>query len=115
MQKMHWLIVVLFLSCAGWGRQCSSYNAERFGSDWIVLQYGFDGRPINCWVLKETSMDNEAHSDGIYWKDADTGHLVHVAGWYNRIQIEKGGKESAAKLLGIDLTQCVNGRYGAVK
>lgn len=112
MKTHRWLLVLLFLSCAGWSRSCSSCNAQSFGSDWIVLQYGMDGKPINCWVLKSTSIANEQTSDGIYWQDRETGHLIHISGWYNRIQIEKGYKGSAAELLGIDLEKCINGKYG---
>ena len=109
------LLLLYMMGCAGWGRQCSSCTAESFGADWIVLQYGMDGKPINCWVLEDTSIDNEGASDGIYWLDRNEGHLVHISGWYNRVQLGSGknSKETAAKLLGIDLKQCVNGRYGA--
>ena len=107
------LLLLCFAGCAGFGRQCSSYNAENFGSDWIIVQYGIDGKPFNCWVLKETSVANETGTDGLYWKDSETKHLVHISGWYNRVQVERGDKGSAAELLGIDLTRCINGRYGA--
>lgn len=113
-KRNKWLILVLFVGgCASWGRQCSACNAETFGTDWIVLQYGFDGKPINCWQLTDTSIDNEGASDGIYWLDRDEGHLVHISGWYNRVQVNNGKKDDAAKLLGVDLKLCTKGKYGA--
>jgi hypothetical protein len=107
------ILTCLFVSgCAGWGRSCSSWQAENFGTDWIVVQYRMDGAPINCWVLHSTSITNEDKSDGIYWKDPTSGHLVHISGWYNRIQVDSGNFQQAANLLGIEIQACVNGKYG---
>lgn len=111
--KRKWLYLVLFLmtSCAGFNRGCASCNAGAFGSDWIVVQYKMDGTPINCWRLHDTSVSNEQQTDGIYWLDPESNHLVHISGWYNRVQIKNANFESAAKLIGIDLNKCQNGRY----
>lgn len=106
------LVLLLLTGCAGFNRGCSSFNAQAFGSDWIVLQYGFDGKPINCWQLKNTSISNEEHSDGIYWLDSHSGHLVHISGWYNRVQVAQGRYDEAAKAIGVDLGKCVGGKYG---
>ena len=106
------IIAMLFIAgCAGMRRGCSSWYASSFGSDWIIVQYRFDGTPINCWKLEDTSVDNEGQSDGIYWKDGHSGHLVHIAGWYNRVQIANRDFKNAAELLGVDLAKCGNGRY----
>lgn len=112
------LLVVLLVSmaigtnsCAGWSRGCSSCTAESFGSDWIVVQYGYDGVPINCWKLVNASIANEGSSDGIYWVDTQTGHLIHISGWYNRVQVTGGRFEEAAKLLGVELEKVKNGKY----
>lgn len=106
-----WLLVVALAGCASLNRGCSSWNAEQFGSDWIVVQYKFDGNPINCWTLRDVSITNETGSDGIYWKDTSTGHLVHISGWYNRVQVKGERFDEAAVLLGVVAKKCGNGVY----
>lgn len=105
--------LVLFVAsgCAGWARHCDSTVADYAGADWIVVQYAADGHPINCWKLNNTSIGNEHQSDGIFW--TSHGHLVHISGWYNRIQVRSSAFDDAAVLLGVDLKRCVNGRYAA--
>jgi len=108
------LILVGMLSltaCAGMGRSCSAFNAESFGSDWIVVQYDMNLSAKNCWELSDVSITNEEHSDGIYWKDTKLSHLVHISGWYNRVQVSGKNFSEAAKLLGVDIEQCGNGVY----
>jgi len=104
------LMFIFMVGCAGIDRDCSSCNASNFGADWIVVQYGFDGTPINCWKLSGTAISNEDKSDGIFW--TGHGHLVHISGWYNRIQVDGGRFEEAAKLIGVDLSRCNDGVYG---
>jgi hypothetical protein len=110
--KLHKLFPLLLLcaGCAGWQRDCNSSVAGSFGGDWVVVQYGFDGAPINCWKLKDTAISNEAHTDGIFWQDPD-GHLVHISGWYNRVQVNNGNYAGAAKAVGIDIDRCTGGKY----
>lgn len=109
---IYWASVALVLGgCAGFNRNCTSWQASSFGTDWIAVQYRADGTPINCWKLSNTNVDNEGHSDGIYWQDSKTRHLVHIAGWYNRVQVDGGRFGEAAKLLGIDEARCGNGVY----
>ncbi len=105
------LLFVFLAGCAGMSRSCASCKAENFGADWIVVQYKYDGVPMNCWRLADVSITNETSSDGIYWKDTRTGHLVHISGWYNRVQVFGANYRDAAVLLGIDLDQCDNGAY----
>lgn len=102
--------LLLLAGCASMQRDCSSCNAGTFGSDWIVLQYGFDGTPINCWRLTNTAISNEQHTDGIFWQDP-SGHLVHISGWYNRVQVNNGDFAGAAKSIGIDVDRCKDGKY----
>ena len=105
----------LFLTgCASINRDCQSYGASNFGADWIVLQYGYDGKPINCWKLNNAAITNEGQSDGIYWQ-AHGGHMVHISGWYNRVQVTRGDYETAAKQLGVDLSLCGEGTYKDVR
>jgi len=52
-------------SCAGVSRDISSRIATDFGADWIVVQYRFDGSPINCWKLLGVGVSNEEAS-GVY-------------------------------------------------
>lgn len=105
------LMVLTLTGCAGFYRGCASFNAGAFGSNWIVVQYDYKGDPINCWKLENTSIANEDGSDGVYWKDSSSGHLVHISGWYNRVQVEGGRYDEAAKLLGVELSKIANGKY----
>jgi hypothetical protein len=105
------LFAFILTGCAGFGRSCSSWNAENFGSDWIIVQYGMDGTPINCWKLVNVSVTNETGSDGIYWKDSETSHLIHISGWYNRVQVADGRFKEAADLVGVKLEYVKNGKY----
>jgi hypothetical protein len=105
------IFTLLFLAnCAGFDRGCSSCMASSFATDWVVVQYKIDGTPINCWKLTNVSIANEQSSDGIYWKSPQ-GHLVHISGWYNRVQVSGSNFESAAKDIGVDLARCENGKY----
>lgn len=106
------MMALLLTACAGFNRGCSSFNAQAFGSDWLIVQYKMDGSPMNCWRLTNESVSNEEHSDGIYWKDTTTGHLVHISGWYSRVQLAGStGLAEAAKLVGVDSAKCGNGIY----
>jgi hypothetical protein len=105
------MMMLMLVGCSGFQRGCSSFNAQSFGSDWIVVQYDYKGDPFNCWKLKNASIANESNSDGIYWKDTTSGHLVHVSGWYNRVQVEGGRYDEAAKLIGVELSKITNGKY----
>jgi hypothetical protein len=102
--------LLLLAGCASWERDCNSKVSSTFGGNWIVLQYGFDGTPINCWKLENTAITNETGTDGIYWQDPD-GHLVHISGWYNRVQINGSNWDGAAKSIGVELVRCTNGKY----
>lgn len=100
--------------CAGFYRSCSNFNAENFGSNWIVVQFAYDGHVFNCWTLHGVSITNEEGSDGIYWKDSNTSHMVHISGWYNRVQVFGDSYQDfdhAATLLGVSASQCGDGRY----
>lgn len=110
MTKQWMWVLLLCTGCAAVERDCSSCGASNFGSDWIILQYGYDGTPINCWRLNSTAVDNEDRTDGIYWQSQD-GHLVHISGWYNHAQVQHGDFAGAAGQLGIDLAKCTEGRY----
>lgn len=109
MNRIVWLVVFL-VGCAGFQRDCKSSCASAYGSDWIVVQYRFDGAPINCWKLKDTAITNEGETDGIFWASPD-GHLVHISGWYNRAQVNGGNWEGAARQLDVNLDACTEGAY----
>lgn len=95
---------LLLTGCAGFQRSCSSYSASNFGADWLVVQHRNDGSVSKCWKLRKVAVENENQTDGIYWK-SNEGHLIHLSGWYTRVQVE-GDFASAAKEIGIDLSQC---------
>lgn len=93
------LLLLTLAGCAGIGRGCSSWS---FGADWLIVQYRNDGTMFKCWRLPSTSVTK---SDGIYWKDP-RGHLVHISGWYNRVQVSDGDWAGAAGSLDLDLKAC---------
>lgn len=99
------ILLSLLFGCAGYQRTCSSGCASNFGADWFIVQYGFDGTPIQCWELKSVSVANEAQSDGIYWQDSNY-NLIHIAGWYNRVQVSSGKFAEARASVGIDPKLC---------
>ena len=103
------LALALLVGCAGTQRSCSSSCAGEFGADWLIVQYSANGQVLNCWRLDGVSVANESSSDGIYWL-AEDGHLVHLSGWYNRVQVERRDWDGAARALGVDLAACPDGR-----
>lgn len=111
MKWWHLFGMLALVSCAGTQRQCAAGCAESYGADWMVAQYGYDGRPVACWRLVNTSVTNEPASDGIYWLDTNTGNLVHISGWYNRVQVIGGNWKHAATSLNVDGDACREGAY----
>jgi hypothetical protein len=99
------IMCLLLTGCAGFSRSCSSFNAESFGANWVIAQYTNSGEMFRCWKLDNTSVTNEEGSDGIYWK-AQGGHLVHISGWYNRVQVENSDFAGAASEIDIDINKC---------
>lgn len=92
-------------------RDCSSCNASSFGSNWLLVQYQYDSKPMNCWRLEDTALDAEG-SNGLFWKDGKSGHLIHISGIaLNRVQVSGDNWQSAADHLGVKLAACKNGRY----
>ena len=111
--KRYWyllFVLVMFSGCAGLGRGCSSMWASAAGANWIIVQYNMNGQPLAAWKLTDVSVSNEQNSDGIYWKEG-SGHLVHISGWYNRVQVAGNDYAGAAKLLGVDVDLIRNGKY----
>jgi len=107
-------VIALGLSlagCGGFWRGFSSWKAAAFSADWIVVQNDYQMNPKMCWRLRDTSITNEDKSDGVYWLDPKNSHLVHISGWYNRVQVSGGDWNSAAATLGVDLAKCTDGRY----
>lgn len=104
------LASLLLTGCAGFQRDCSSSCATSLGGDWIIVQYSASGAPINCWKLRGTAVSNEQGTDGVFWQDPQ-GHLVHISGWYNRVQVQGDRFDEAAKTVGIDSNLCSGGVY----
>lgn len=111
MKWWHLFLLLCLASCAGTARGCADCNAQSFGGNWMVAQYAMDGTPIMCWKLMNTSVSNEERSDGIYWLDDRSGNLVHISGWYNRVQVDRGDWTHAASSLGVDEKLCPGGKY----
>lgn len=107
------LICVAVTGCANLNRGCAASNAENFGANWVITQFDMNGHVFNCWKLTNVSVTNEESSDGIYWAEGTLGHLVHVSGWYNRVQVSGNDYASAARLIGVDINACDNGHYPA--
>lgn len=103
--KKSLLILLLLTGCAGFQRSCSSGIARSFGADWLIVQYNYSGEQLHCWRLVDRSVANESTSDGIYWTSS-SGHLVHIGGWYMRVQVSGGDFEGAAAENGIELCGC---------
>lgn len=101
------LILPLFLliGCAGMQRDCASCVAEQGGADWVIVQMDLNGRPYRCWALRNVSVTNEPHSDGIYWEGSG-GNLVHISGHYNRVQVVNGRWETAYREVGMTRASC---------
>lgn len=95
------LPILLVAGCAGTMRKCSSDWAEVAGADWLIVQYKYDGTSLRCWKLPNTSVANEENSDGVYWKSPD-GHLIHLSGWYSRVQVAGGNFDGAAREIGVE-------------
>ncbi len=111
MKNRLWYVPLLVLfGCAGLVRDCQSCEATNLGADWIVVQFDMGGQPFNCWKLRGKSISNEQKSDGIFWV-SDSKHLIHISGWYNRIQVINGDFEGAAEEIGVELDRCVDGAY----
>lgn len=105
MRIQYWLSALALMGCAGFDRGCSSTVAQSFGADWVVVKTDINGKPFRCWKLEDTSISNESQSDGIYWK-TPTGHLVHISGFYDRVQVTKSDWAGAYSEVGITAEQC---------
>ncbi len=103
-------LLVLTTGCAGFQKSCYQTVANSFGSDWIVVQYASDGRPFHCWKLRGASVSG-SEGGQVDWKDTTNGHLVHLTGWENRVQVVNGDFDGAGRLLGVDSRRCNNGVY----
>ncbi len=98
-------VLTLLSGCAGFERGCYSAGAGAFGADWVIVQMDDRGIPYRCWTLENVSVSNEEHSDGIYWLSPD-GHLVHISGHYNRVQVDGSRWNEAYRELGLTRELC---------
>ena len=96
---------IFMVGCASFQRDCASCNAENFGSDWIIVQLKADGDTARCWELRNTSVGSDSAND-VHWLSSD-GHLIHIEGWYNRVQVANDDFEGAYRVLGVDGSQCI--------
>lgn len=108
-----WPVVfaLLVMGCASMERGCASGCASTVGSDWLVVRYTMSGEPVACWQLHDAVVTSETGSDGVWWQDRESGHLVHIGGWYDHVQVKGGDFARAASNLGVDIRGCVGGRY----
>lgn len=100
-------LLALLVGCAYVDRGCSSCGATAFGADWVVVELTEMGaKPYRCWELRNTTITSETQSDGIYWKDPNTGNLIHVSGSYDYVQVMNGNWNSAFAQLNLDRQAC---------
>lgn len=99
-------VFVAFLStgCAGTMRKCDMACSSEMGANWLVVQRDNAGKTVRCWKLYDVSIGDSAEVDGIYWQAVD-GSIVHITGWFDRVQVESSWDKAAA-LLDVDLTTC---------
>jgi hypothetical protein len=88
----------------------ASYMTRSESSDWIVVQYGCNGSPINAWKLQGVKVVDDGYSDGIYWHNEDGG-ITQIAGFHLRTQVRDGRFSETAEALGIELNRIQNGKY----
>lgn len=81
---------------AGCYRSISAWQAQAYGSDWLVIQYAQDGSVMNHWELRNASVASESQSDGIQFPDND-GNMVHLSGHYVYAQVNGDAGMQAAK------------------
>ncbi len=103
--SIHAVLFFALAGCASTSRSCSSCSADTFGADWVVVQMDNDGRPYRCWELRDVSVVS-SEGDGVYWKDRDTGNLVHISGHFNRVQVVGDSWDRAFSALGLTRTTC---------
>jgi len=108
MKKSHMALFVIMLGgCAYLDRGCSSCSATALGADWVVVELTEAGaKPYRCWELRGTTITSEEHSDGIYWKDSESGNLIHVSGSYDYVQVRNGNWSAAFQQLGLSKKVC---------
>ena len=104
LKKLFYMTALLF-GCAGTQRECSAMSAEEFGANWVVVQMDMGGRPFRCWKLTDVSIANEPHSDGVWWRSRE-GHLVHISGNYNRVQVNGNNWRTAFSEVGLTEQTC---------
>lgn len=110
-RRLALVVAVMFLTgCASFNKGCASFKAGSFGSDWVVVQYRADGTAFHCWKLRGASVTG-SQGGNIDWQDPRNGHLVHITGWENRVQVIGGDYDTAASLLGVEAVKCGNGVY----
>jgi len=103
-----WLFIAIFsASCASTGRFCTSCNAINFGGDWVLVELTeMQGTPYRCFMLHDVSLTSEEGSDGVYWKDRDTGNMVHISGSYDMVQVVDGNWTQAFAVVNLDRATC---------
>ncbi len=99
------LFCLLFTGCAGLQRDCASGCASNIGSDWVIVQFAADGHTIHCWELHDVAVDSD-NSNDVYWQ-TNSGHLVHIEGWYNRVQVQNGDFSDARRAMGLGEETCI--------
>ena len=111
MKKLVPLLLALPLAltgCKGLQRNLAVVGASTFGADWVIAQDNMEGNVARCWIIRNQSVDNEGNSDGIHWLDQTTGHLIHISGWYNRVQVSHGDFSRAGHFIGVeDVSKCI--------
>lgn len=113
MKRLRIIQALLLFTVSGCAKTCQDFSMgltnEMGNTDWIVVQYGFNGTPTGCWVVKNTPLSGTDVSTS--W--IDEGHIVFINYPHNIVQVKDDRFEHAAKLLGVDIHSCGNGTYPA--
>jgi hypothetical protein len=77
------------------------------GADWVVVELvEMNGSPYRCWELRNVALSSEEGSDGIYWKDRESGNLIHVSGSYDYVQVRDGNWDAAFRQINMSREAC---------
>lgn len=104
MKRMFWVLLML-TGCAGVQRDCRGCSSEVGGANWLVVQYTMSGSVLHCWKLDNVAMENEPHSDGIYWEESG-GNVVHISNLYNAVQLNGSNWDAAEQRLNLTAKDC---------
>lgn len=83
-------------------------------TDYVIVQY--EGIAItNCWTLRGINVNYTQGTNGaqLWWNDSKHSNtIISVTGNFNYAEVGDGDFADAYTSLGVDGSECTNGRYG---